>query len=162
MYNLDQVASAEDPKPGRKAGACFDCGCGWEALQGYMVRDHLWEEAWPNYGATERLVRWLYRDPSCHALSWLLLCLPCLSARLGRKLTLDDFDFTIPLNHHKTLRAFLLAEGMDPIAYQAKIAQGLRDFRQKVHRHPNKDWDAKKKMSKRLSGVPGNPRSSYG
>ena len=44
----------------------------------YMVHDEVWKEAA------------LRRDESC--------CLPCLSEKLGRALTIDDFDAKKPMN----------------------------------------------------------------
>jgi len=71
--------------------ACYDCQHHGGA---YMVHDHVWDAAWPDYWKVKRSRAHLpeRRDRI------LCLCLGCLSRRLGRPLTPDDFDLEVPLN----------------------------------------------------------------
>ena len=55
---------------------CADCGCKKGSAAYYMVRDEVWAQAGGGRS---------------------LLCLCCLSARLGRKLQRDDFN-EAPIN----------------------------------------------------------------
>lgn len=48
----------------------------------YMVRNEVWKKIIKNASEANRL----------------LLCLDCLQARLGRRLTPEDFNFAIPVN----------------------------------------------------------------
>jgi hypothetical protein len=58
---------------------CLDCG---EHACIYMVDDDIWEHAVPE---------------NVYAVN-VFLCLPCLTARVGRPLTRDDFPAHIPAN----------------------------------------------------------------
>lgn len=63
-------------------GRCYDC----YNLHGmYMVKDHVWEAAWPDHRVVRRKLQALFP-----ARVHLDLCLNCLILRLGRDLTLDD------------------------------------------------------------------------
>ena len=68
----------------RQGKPCLDCGLPtWNPLgksEWYMVRDEIWGES----GAPTRLVI------SAETKGY-YLCIGCLEARLGRKLTRDDF-----------------------------------------------------------------------
>jgi hypothetical protein len=60
-----------------------------------MVRDSVWLTAWPDYLKLKDLLKADHPGENAH----LLLCFPCLEARLRRKLTIDDFDLNIPINY---------------------------------------------------------------
>jgi hypothetical protein len=63
-------------------GRCYDC----YNLHGmYMVKDHVWEAAWPDHKAVRQKLQALFP-----ARVHLDLCLNCLILRLGRDITLDD------------------------------------------------------------------------
>src|SRR5215831_13134691 len=64
---------------------CGGCGVDTDALgEYYMVKDELWEQAWPGIEG--------------------LLCISCLEERLARKLTPDDFT-DCPVNHKQRIFA---------------------------------------------------------
>jgi hypothetical protein len=67
---------------------CGGCGVDTDALgEYYMVKDELWEQAWPgSTGSSD------------------LLCIGCLEERLGRKLTPADFA-DCGLNHKQRIFA---------------------------------------------------------
>ena len=57
---------------------CHDCGCfRYQAMQ-YMVKNSVWSDA----NANKKCV----------------VCLGCLSERVGRKLPRDDFEPNVPIN----------------------------------------------------------------
>ena len=59
---------------------CADCGVGTDTIREYyMVHDRIWEQAWAGR-----------RKPQ-------ILCIGCLEARLGRRLTRIDFT-NVPIN----------------------------------------------------------------
>lgn len=81
---------------------CFDCS---EYGGDYWVRSETWLAAWPSYQAHRiALVRRLYPDAETRRTMGregrhvLLLCLDCLSRRLGRPLVTSDFDLSMPVN----------------------------------------------------------------
>jgi hypothetical protein len=81
--------------------ACYDCKRGSEF---YMVRRETWVRAWPEYDSLRREIlakrRELLRDPdrAFPVSKFLLLCFDCLERRLGRPLTVDDFDLDLIVN----------------------------------------------------------------
>lgn len=96
-----------------KRWCCVDCG-GYGG--DYMVRHEVWLAAWPDYeevraklapelrARVERLDQNAVRrapdgeTPKSHGRGYLLLCCDCLEKRLGRELTIADFDLRIPVN----------------------------------------------------------------
>jgi len=80
-----------------KAFHCFDCDSRDAFL--YFVHDDIWAQAWPDYQeekakAVERNGKYLIVNgvKRSHPMNCLCLCIPCLEKRLGRPLTLNDFD----------------------------------------------------------------------
>lgn len=74
----------------RNSGDCHDCG----GYAQYMVRGGTWDQAFPDYAQVRvQLVELL--GTHFHGLD---LCFSCLTIRLGRALTTEDFDLTIPVN----------------------------------------------------------------
>jgi hypothetical protein len=64
-------------RPARKPAECHDCGEDWPEF--FRVHNAVWKEA---VGAEWRLI----------------LCVSCLEERLGRRLTIADFDAKAPVN----------------------------------------------------------------
>jgi hypothetical protein len=60
-----------------------------------MVRNSVWDAAWPEYHRLRAALK--AQHPGVRF--YLLLCFPCLEARLKRKLTIDDFNLNIAINH---------------------------------------------------------------
>jgi len=78
---------------------CFDCDSNTTL---YSVHDHVWLKAWPDYQEDKARVvtRYgeyivdAYEGTKRHPMNCLCLCFDCLEKRLGRPLTIDDFDGT--------------------------------------------------------------------
>lgn len=70
---------------------CMDCGIDTKEIhEYYMVRDEIWKAA--------------IKDTENG-----MLCIRCLEERIGRLLTRDDFDFSLPINSWPSDRsAYLL------------------------------------------------------
>lgn len=66
---------------------CLDCHT--FKTPWYIVRDSIWKEAIPNYNEIKK------SNPPEHPIE---LCFDCLEKRLGRQLTIDDFDLTKNIN----------------------------------------------------------------
>ena len=83
-----------DPErpPVANPGECYDCR---HQSPMYMVRNPVWTAAWPEYRKLRSGLKAEHPDKEVH----LLLCFPCLEYRLKRKLTIDDFDLNIAINH---------------------------------------------------------------
>lgn len=74
----------------QNCGDCHDCG----GYAQYMVRGEIWGQAFPDYAQVRvQLIERLDRR-----FKGLDLCFSCLAIRLGRVLTIEDFDLTIPVN----------------------------------------------------------------
>ena len=75
---------------------CFDC-LNFDGE--YSVSDKVWLQAWPYARDHQRLMKrralQLGLDPKIVVRQ--RLCFTCLEARLGRKLTIDDFQL-VPIN----------------------------------------------------------------
>jgi hypothetical protein len=69
----------------KKLWSCHDCSA--YPSDDYMVKLATWDEAKGAHGTSR--VRGNNEG---------ILCLSCLEKRLGRELTQDDFDFSIPIN----------------------------------------------------------------
>lgn len=74
---------------------CYDCR---RASGSYMVKDKVWREAWPDYAVLKRSLVRRYKGTPEWFRAHLVLCLGCLERRLGRNLTQDDFDLSLPIN----------------------------------------------------------------
>ena len=67
---------------------CADCGVGTDTIREYyMVHDRIWEQAWAG-----RRKPYHGKVPGQE-----ILCIGCLEARLGRRLTRSDFT-NVPIN----------------------------------------------------------------
>lgn len=82
----------DDSRPLPRWGECYDCR---RQSPMYMVRNPVWAAAWPEYRRLRAYLKVEHPDENVY----LLLCFPCLEARLKRKLTIDDFDLNIAINH---------------------------------------------------------------
>jgi len=89
---LPRVEPEADRNPIPNFGECYDCR---NQAVWYMVRNEVWGEAWPDYLKLRTQLRLQNQGKPVH----LLLCFKCLSKRLGRELTIDDFDLNIVSNH---------------------------------------------------------------
>lgn len=65
-------------------GRCYDC---YNMHGMYMVKDHVWEAAWPNHRDLRKKLQTLFPTRA-----YLELCIDCLVLRLGRPLALDDLE----------------------------------------------------------------------
>lgn len=74
---------------------CRDCK---DYSTPYMVRDEVWNEAWPEYRELRQVLREKHRNTWSEGKSHVYLCLPCLEKRLGRTLMPADFDLELPIN----------------------------------------------------------------
>lgn len=64
---------------------CTDCGVNTIWLgESYMVRKDVWDQAWLGAAPQTRMER-------------RILCIGCLEARIGRRLSVDDF-YPVPIN----------------------------------------------------------------
>jgi hypothetical protein len=75
---------------------CFDC---LDRNNGYTVHDRLWDLAWPHHEEHRQAMhmRAEQLNQQHRKMVRQFLCLPCLEVRLGRSLTIDDFD-DVPIN----------------------------------------------------------------
>jgi len=64
----------------------------------YMVRNHVWNEAWPDYLELRRALKERHHDTWSEGRSHIFLCMSCLEKRLGRALMPADFDLELPIN----------------------------------------------------------------
>ena len=78
-----------------KIHVCNDCG---SYVNTYMVKNEIWDKAWPDWRAIRAVLATKHNDTKQKNTICLNLCLPCLSHRLGRKLNINDFDWSIPIN----------------------------------------------------------------
>jgi len=76
----------------RKIGECYDCGFDHDW---YMVKNEVWLQAWPEDYPKLR-TRLILENQGRRV--FVSLCYECLEKRLGRVLTIDDFDLGIPIN----------------------------------------------------------------
>lgn len=76
----------------RKIGECYDCGFSHDW---YMLKDEVWLQAWPE-GYKELRTKLTLENQGRRV--FVGLCYECLEKRLGRMLTIDDFDLGIPIN----------------------------------------------------------------
>lgn len=87
------LTSIKKPEDTRR---CFDC---LNFTPAYMVAGKVWEKAWPYAKDQKRLMRrraeQLNLDPKKCAKQ--NLCFVCLEERIGRKLTIHDFQL-VPVN----------------------------------------------------------------
>ncbi len=65
-----------------RLGFCYDCHVDGGL---YMVHDHVWKEAWPEYKELKAVLK------ARHSVAHLCLCFPCLERRLKRSLVVEDF-----------------------------------------------------------------------
>lgn len=86
-----QVAPGAVLDPIPQPGQCYDCR---KQTPMYMARNDVWGEAWPGYLKLRTQLILQNQGVRVH----LLLCFGCLSKRLGRALTIDDFDLDIICN----------------------------------------------------------------
>lgn len=87
------------PEP-RWPWKCFDCG---QYPGDYYARDETWLAAWPDYAAHKSALARRFAGPErTEAVRagrlCLLLCLDCLTRRLGRPLCEGDFDLALAVN----------------------------------------------------------------
>lgn len=68
---------------------CHDCE---SDADNYMVKDLVWRRAFPDYKKVRFQLKVEGKDPR------ILLCFDCLEKRLGRLLTAEDFDLSVPVN----------------------------------------------------------------
>ena len=73
---------------------CSCCGCG-KSYRWYMVRDSVWDSAWPEAEEDRLRAAELLEVEPCYLTCG--LCLKCLKRKLGRDLTLRDFS-RFPIN----------------------------------------------------------------
>lgn len=81
------VAMTVKGDPGLKLvalGRCYDC---YSPHGIYMVKDHVWETAWPDHRDLRKKLQGMFPTRV-----YLELCVNCLVLRLGRPLTLDDLE----------------------------------------------------------------------
>lgn len=81
-----------------KVFGCFDCRK--NTCANYMVEPSVWRQAFPNYAEVK----------SCNRDLFVELCFDCLSRRLGRSLTLNDFS-DAPVNEGVRLGYRLSLQG---------------------------------------------------
>lgn len=74
---------------------CYDCK---RAAGSYMVHRPVWDRAWPEYRELKRSLVSKYKGTPGWFRAHLELCLGCLEKRLGRPLSPDDFDLSLPIN----------------------------------------------------------------
>lgn len=82
-------------KSERKPWRCFDCG---HPFVDYYVRDEIWLQAWPDYQEAKAEAIRQYSGTEHDRLKHLTLCFTCLERRLGRVLSPDDFNLSLPAN----------------------------------------------------------------
>ena len=82
-------------KPKRRPWRCFDCG---HPFVDYYVRDEVWLQAWPDYQEAKAEAICKYAGTEHDRLKHLTLCFTCLECRLGRVLSPDDFNLSLPAN----------------------------------------------------------------
>lgn len=89
---------------GRIKAPCADCQIDTlrRDTDWYMVRNHIWESAWP--GSITTFAMYEADDDGVVPFSE-ILCIDCLERRLGRKLTRDDFT-DAPVNNAVLKRLF--------------------------------------------------------
>jgi hypothetical protein len=91
--------------------ACADCGVGTITLgEYYMVHDEVWEQAWCG------------RRKSWHGrvMGQEILCIGCLEARIGRRLTAADFACWMNTRKSERLRDRMTAK---PVRGQRRAAR---------------------------------------
>lgn len=76
----------------KKMGECYDCT---STQDWYMLRDEVWNQAWPEDYSKLR-TRLTLENQGKRV--FICLCYDCLEKRLGRSLTIDDFDLGLPIN----------------------------------------------------------------
>lgn len=74
---------------------CYDCR---RPAGSYMVHRAVWDRAWPEYRELKRSLVTKYRGTPEWFRAHLELCLGCLEKRLGRPLSVEDFDLKLPIN----------------------------------------------------------------
>jgi hypothetical protein len=87
---------------------CLDCKTA--CLPDYMVKNHVWDQAVPDYKHLKTVLKEQFpgtESPPLGCSAWaknwdhracVQLCFECLEQRLGRSLTIEDFDLQIPVN----------------------------------------------------------------
>lgn len=76
---------------------CYDCRKNTANDSNYyMVLDHVWLSAWPDYPKLVSARRKMPRDER----PFYCLCLDCLEKRLGRILNIHDFRLNVPVNYN--------------------------------------------------------------
>jgi hypothetical protein len=89
-------------KPPVVTTACADCGVGTISIgECFMVEDRVWERAWAG-----RRRAWHGNVPGQE-----ILCVGCLEARIGRRLTARDFACDIGPSFSERLRDRLKSHG---------------------------------------------------
>lgn len=63
----------------------------------YMVLPAVWRQAWPTYYREKAAANRAFKAGMAPRKRF-LLCFRCLEQRLCRKLTIDDFNLTLPIN----------------------------------------------------------------
>jgi hypothetical protein len=66
-----------------------------------MVLDKIWKKAVPNYIEIKKELKEKYPTESKSDIinNSFTLCFPCLEIRLKRKLTIKDFNLSLPINY---------------------------------------------------------------
>ena len=93
------MAALADPEVMDARWHCHDCKGG---NHDYMVKKEVWLQAWPTYHEEHKAllaeIRQARKEGRTNGRGHLLLCFNCLKKRLGRPLTVDDFDLDIIIN----------------------------------------------------------------
>jgi len=123
VFDLKSQLEDEDDDLGgafaRLTAPCADCGVNTLDMDGgrewYIVHDAVWAVAWGGSVPT---------DPA----RGVYLCVGCLEKRLGRELTADDFDRSLPINN-------------DPYKDTPRLAARRRREEDRPKRHPGRSHE---------------------
>jgi hypothetical protein len=115
---------------------CHDCG---NIACEYMVRDSVWNRAWPEYREKKALL--VAEHPNERWKTHLLLCFECLQRRLNRSLVPEDFDLHLVINHGILLGLTNLRTEIRTVARELRsgershtdVANWLLDLDERLH-----------------------------